>query len=415
MDKSIEAEVQVQKRKKSLWIIVIILVVLLGAMYLLRQTVSSSLKRSQITTAVVEMGGIENTLNASGEILPEFEEVVSSPIQASVQSVQLEAGSSIKAGQSILTLDKSASETAYTKLKFQLESKHNEVRKLKLQLDKSYYDIRSNDKIKELNISSLTADVENAKRLLKAGGGTREDVEKAELKLKVAKLEKQQLENEIKSKQQTMQVEMREAEIATAIQENELAELGRKLKIANVVASRAGVVTYVNKNIGSVVQEGDVLARIADLGSFKVQGSISDNYIDQLYVGLPAIIKINETELRGKVTNIQPTVQNGVVFFDIQLDEKNHKLFRPNLKVEVFLVTTSKDNVMRVANGPFFKGTGSQDVFVVQGTKAVKRTVHTGMSNFDFVELKDQVKPGDVVITSDMSGYKNTDEITLTD
>lgn len=85
------------------------------------------------------------------------------------------------------------------------------------------------------------------------------------------------------------------------------------------------------------------------------------------------------------------------------------------MKAEVFLVTNAKTNVMRVANGPAFKGTNSQDVFVIQGNKAVKRTVKTGLSNFDFVELMDNVKPGDVLITSDMSEYKNTNEITLTD
>jgi len=35
------------------------------------------------TTTVVEIGNIENTLNASGQILPEFEQVITSPINAS--------------------------------------------------------------------------------------------------------------------------------------------------------------------------------------------------------------------------------------------------------------------------------------------------------------------------------------------
>ena len=178
MDKPIEAEVQVKKRKKAIWIAILVLVCFSGLLFFLRNAISPTLGRGSFTTAVVEIGSVENTLNASGEILPEFEEVVSSPIQASVNSVLMDAGTPIKAGQSILTLDKTASQTAYTKLKFQVESKDNEVRKLKLQLDKSYYDIQSNDKIKQLNIGSLSADVENAKRLFKAGGGTREDVEK---------------------------------------------------------------------------------------------------------------------------------------------------------------------------------------------------------------------------------------------
>ncbi|MCW3091551.1 MAG: HlyD family efflux transporter periplasmic adaptor subunit [Ferruginibacter sp.] len=413
MDKAIEDEVLAGKRKKTIWILLIIVLALTGAIFFLRSSFASSIRKSAITTAVVEKGNIENTINASGEILPEFEEILTSPINASIQNVLLDAGTSVKAGQSVLTLDKSATQTEYEKLKFGLASKRNDIQKLKLELDKSFYDIKSNNNIKQLRINSLEADVENAKRLYKAGGGTREDVEKAELNLKVARLEKQQLENEIKSKQQTMQVEVNEAGIAASIQQNDLNELERKLRLANIVATRNGVVTWINKNIGANIQQGESLARIADLSSFKVQGSISDNYLDQLHNGMTAIIRINETQSRGTVTNIQPAVQNGLVTFNIQLDERNNKLLRPNLKVDVFLVTSSKQAVLRVANGPAFKGPSSQDIFVLVNGKAIRRSVHIGMTNFDYVELKDNVKPGDVIITSDMSEYKNAKEITI--
>ena len=413
MDTVIEAEVMAKKKKKT--IIVLLVAVLLFAViiFALRFSLSSTVAKSVITTAVAEKGDIENTITASGEILPEFEASITSPIKASVQKVLIDAGSKVKAGESILELDKSASQTEFEKLKFQLASKENDVKKLKLELDKSFYDIKSSNDIKQLRINSLEADVENAKHLFKAGGGTREDIAQAELNLKVAKLEKQQLENEIKSKQQTMQVEMKEAEIAAAIQANDLKELQRKLQLADIVATRPGVVTWVNKNLGAAIHEGDALARIADLASFKVQGSIADSYLDQLHNAMSAIIRINETQIRGTVVNIQPSVQNGIVSFTVQLDERNHPLLRPNMKVDVFLVTAAKKNVIRVANGPAFKGASSQDIFILNSGKAERRTVHTGMTNFDFVELLDNVKPGEVIITSDMSAYKNAKELTV--
>ena len=413
MDKAISESVIKGRKNKTILIITAIVVALGFAAWLIRISIKSSINTREITTGVVEKGDVENTINASGEILPEFEGIITSPINASIQSVIIDVGSPVKAGQSILTLDKSASQTESEKLKFELESKNNDVKKLKLQLDKSFYDIKSNNDIKQLRINSLEADVENAKRLFKAGGGTREDIEQAELNLKVSRLEKQQLENEIKNKQQTMQVEMKEAEIASSIQQNALHELERKLQLANIVASRDGVVTWVNKNIGAAVHEGDPLARIADLSSFKVQGSISDNYLDQLHNAMTAIIRINETQVRGTIVNISPSVQNGIVSFDIRLDEPNNKLYRPNMKVDVFLVTNAKSNVLRVANGAAFKGASPQDIFVVKNGKAVRRTVHTGLSNFDYVEIKDNVQPGDVIITSDMSAYKNAKEITI--
>lgn len=413
MDKAISSGEVNAKKIKRISIILISFIVLSSLVLLLRASIKSSVKASEITTGVVKMGSIENTMSASGEILPEFEGIITSPINASIQSIIIDVGSPVKAGQSILTLDKSASQTEYEKSKFELESKNNDVKKLKLELDKSFYDIKSSNDIKQLRINSLEADVENAKRLYKAGGGTREDIDQAEQNLKVARLEKEQLENEIKNKQKTMQLEMKEAEIAASIQQNNVHELERKLQLANIVASRDGVVTWVNKNIGAAVNEGEPLARIADLSSFKVQGSISDNYLDQLHNGMSAIIKINDTPVRGTVINISPSVQNGIVSFDIRLDEQTNKLYRPNMKVDVFLITEAKSNVMIVNNGAAFKGSSLQDIFIVKNGKAIKTTVHTGLSNFDYVEIKDNVKPGDIIITSDMSSYKNVKEVTI--
>jgi HlyD family secretion protein len=37
------------------------------------------------------------------------------------------------------------------------------------------------------------------------------------------------------------------------------------------------------------------------------------------------------------------------------------------------------------------------------------------LSNFDFIEVKGNVKPGEEVITTDMSEYKNTREIKIAD
>jgi len=413
MDKDIPEEVLAGKRKKTILIIVISVAVLVLAIWLLRSSFKSSLSVSEITTAVVETGTMENTISASGEILPEFEQVITSPVNASIKNVVMDAGSVVKTGQSILSLDKEALETEYQKLRFQLASKRNSIEKLRLELDKSFYDVKSNNDIKQLRINSLQASVEDAKRLFKAGGGTKESIEQAELALKVAQLEKKQLENEIRSKQQTMRVDIKESEIAAAIQESDLNELGRKMQQANISASRDGVITWVNKNIGAVVQPGETLARIADLGSFKIKGTISDAYIDELRNGMPAVIQVNDSTMRGSVVNVHPSVQNGIVSFDVALNEKNNKLFRPNMKVDIFLVTSVKNKVMRVANGPAFKGSATQEIFVLNNGIAEKRTVNIGMTSFDYVEITNNVKPGEIIITSDMSGFKNAKEITV--
>jgi HlyD family secretion protein len=381
--------------------------------WLVRIFFKPSLTTADFTSAKAETGIIENTINATGEVLPEFEEVLSSPISASIKNVLLDAGNKVNKGQSILTLDKSVTQTDYDKFQFQIESKQNEISKLKLDLEKSFFDIKSNNSIKQLKISNLKDAVSAAKRLLKAGGGTKEDVERAELDLKVAELEKLQLENEIKSKQQTMKIEIKEAELSLAIQRSDLDALKRKLDLADVIATRAGVITWVNKNIGASIQEGEALVRIADLSGFKVAGSMSDNLLEKIHNNMAAIVRVGDTQLRGTITNISPAVKNGIVSFDIQLNQKNSKELRPNQKVDVFLITATRNGVIRVANGAAFNGSNLQEVFVVKNGIAERRIVKTGLSNFDFVEILSGIKVGEEVITSDMSNYKNSKTISI--
>ncbi|KIA95855.1 ABC transporter permease [Pedobacter kyungheensis] len=413
MDTLIAEDVLAKKKKKKYLIAGVILLVIIGGIWWVRFYFKPALTQADITTAKVEVGIIENTINATGEVLPEFEEVLTSPINASIKNVLLDAGNKVTKGQSILTLDKSVSQTDYDKLQFQMESKQNEISKLKLDLEKSFFDIKSNNSIKQLRISNLTDAVSSAKRLLKAGGGTKEDVERAELELKVAELEKLQLENEIKSKQQTMKIEIREAEIALAIQRNDLDALKRRLDLADLIATRPGVITWVNKNIGSAVHEGDALVRIADLSGFKVAGSMSDNLLDKIHNNMTAIIRIGDTQLRGSIVNISPAVNNAIVSFDIQLNQKDSKVLRPNQKVDVFLVTATRNGVLRVANGPAFNGTNQQEVFVLKNGVAERRSVKTGLSNFDYVEVLSGLKAGDEIITSDMGDYKNVKTVTI--
>ena len=414
MDREISnTEIQKRRNKNILWV-ALAAVAIAASVFILRGGLQTSLKQKDIRVATAEIGSIENTLTASGEVQPEFEQVITSPITATIQNVYLNEGSTVKIGEKILELDKEFTRLNFEKQRDQLDLKRNSIVKLKLDLDKSFYDLKINDSIKAFRINALQADIENAKRLFKAGGGTRETIEKIDNDLHIAQLEKRQLENDIRTRQAIMQSSIRETEISASIQEKELKEFERKLQQADILTNRAGVLTYVNKNIGLKVNEGEVIARLADLGSFKIIGSISDNYATQLRIGMPVVVKINDTTVRGSLVNIYPSVSNNVVTFDVTLTEKSNALFRPKMKVEVFLVTDSRAKTVRVANGAAFKGASSQDIFILNANgKAERRTVKIGLTNFDFVEITEGVQAGERVIISDLSGFKNVQELEI--
>src|SRR5450432_3896287 len=101
MDTFISQQVVKGRSNKNILAILATVAALSLAILIVRYFIKSSISSGEITTAVVEKGNVENTINATGEILPEFEGSITSPINASVQSVIMDVGSPVKAGQSI--------------------------------------------------------------------------------------------------------------------------------------------------------------------------------------------------------------------------------------------------------------------------------------------------------------------------
>lgn len=415
MDRELAPELVTRSRRKPWLWGVLALIVLAGAIWGLRNFLKTSLEASKIRSAVVQTGPVENTLSATGEVMPAYEQIMASPIRARIQRVLLTPGARVQPGQRMMELDKSLTQIEYEKLQDQLALKQNGIEQLRMRLNKNLFDADINDQIKSLNINRLKAEVEDIRRLQKVGGQTPEAVTRAENTLRIAELEKKQLENDLTYNRQSMGASLRESELQARIEATNLKVMAQKLRQADVVADRAGVLTWVNENIGSSVSEGEMLAKVADLGSFRVEGSCSDAYVDQLRTGLPVIVRINDTDLRGFITQIKPSVQNNAIRFAIALDDNRNASLRPNQKVEVFVVTNRVSQAVRVANGAAFRGQRKQSVFVL-GSDGVahRREVEIGLTNFDWVEVKSGLKPGERVILSDLSQYEHLEQITIT-
>jgi HlyD family secretion protein len=79
----------------------------------------------------------------------------------------------------------------------------------------------------------------------------------------------------------------------------------------------------------------------------------------------------------------------------------------------VFIVTDRRGKALRVKRGPFATAEGEQDVFVVRGDKAVRRSVRLGLMSFEYVEVQQGLFAGDEVIVSDMRDYAHLSEVRL--
>lgn len=73
-----------------------------------------------------------------------------------------------------------------------------------------------------------------------------------------------------------------------------------------------------------------------------------------------------------------------------------------------------KEDVMRIANASYYVGRGEYELFVMTAEdEIVKRKVQLGDSNFEYAEVVSGLQPGDRVVVSDMSQYKNKTKLKL--
>lgn len=414
MDRAVPLQIQHKQQRKK-WLFAIGGIAgLLMLLWFMRSLLANSVAENRILTAVAESGPIESTLTASGEVSPEFEQVITSSIRADIQEVKLSVGARVETGMPILLLDKSFALLDYQQLQQEWELKENGIEKLRLELQKKSFALLIADSTRQLDILQLENELEDARRLKVIGGGTQEAINLIETQLKKARLEKRKLEFDLSIEAKQTETSLRELQLQSQIQQNALKSMEETLRRAEIVAKRAGVLTWVNENLGTAVNEGEVLARIADLSSYKIIGTCSNTYADRIRPGMEAVIPLNTTErINGVIVNIRPTAENNILTFDIQLAEKDHALLRANMKVEVHIITDSRSDAIRVANGPAFQGKATQILFVKENGIAVRRKVKVGLSNFDFVEITENLAPGEEVIISDMERYEHLTEIKI--
>ncbi len=416
VDRELSESVKRKRKKKLLIRMAIGVLVFVTIVFSFRQLIRPTIRSGNFSIASVETGDVLATVSASGTVLPEFEEIKTSSISSRIIKIYQSLGSEVNTGDTILTLDINSSNTALEKLKDELALKKNNATKLKLQLEKTIIDLNTQFNIKKLSVESMEADLKEERYLDSIGGGTKEKIEKAELNLKISKLELEQINQTIENSEKAMEADLVGLNYEINIQQNNINELESKIDRATIKADKKGVITSINSQIGQSVSEGEELAKVANLQSYEVDGSISDMHSEKLSNGANVIVRINgQTDIDGEVVSISPAIEENLIQFKIKLAQKEHPQLRPNMKVDVFLVTAFNKNVLRIKNGAFYQGGIRQKVFVVENGKLVQKEVEFGESNIDYVEIVNGLSKGDKIVTSDMEDYTKSEQLFIKD
>ena len=414
MDREIPKEVRNKERNKKIIryggigvASVIVISVLISFM-------RTGVKTKDLVFSTVDKGTIEVSVSASGKVVPAFEEIINSPINTRIVEIYKKGGDSVDIGTPILKLDLQSVETDYKKLLDEEQMRSYKLNQLRVNNQTKLNDLAMKIKVSAMQLNRKKVELRNEQYLDSLGSGTTDKVRQAELSYNVAQLEYEQLEQQYDNEKEVLAAEYKVQELDFSIFRKGLAEMKRTLDDAQIRSPRKAILTYINNQIGAQVSQGSQLAVISDLSHFKVEGEIADTYGDRVAAGGKAIVKIGSEKLEGTVSSVTPLSKNGVISFTVQLNEDNNRRLRWGLKTDVYVMNAVKEDVMRIANASYYVGRGEYELFVRNSDKEiVKRKVHLGDSKLEFVEVARGIQPGDQVLVSDMSNYKNKNKLKL--
>ena len=414
MDRPISNEVKKERFRKKAVRFGIAGLALAAIIIFISLFINPTISKNNLTFCTVDRGSIATSVSCNGKVVPAFEQMIVSPISTVIMEVFHQPGDTLTKGEPILLLDLSEAQTTVSKAADQQKLKEIEIDRKKLDNNTSISDLKMKIKVKEMEVNSLTVTLENERYLDSIGSGTGERVREAEMKLETEKLQLQQLHAQLKNTQKIADASINSSNVELSILTRDLIQMQEQMDQAKVKSPREGTLTFVNDQIGAKITAGEHIATIADLTHFKLSGEFAEGYLDRIAVGSKITAKIGKNYFDGTIVNISPNSKNGLVSFIVTINESSSPVLRSGLKAEINILTDVIDDVVRIARFSTYKKPGKYELFVLTDDNTLtRRSVTLGDSNWEYVEVKSGLKPGDKVVTTNMEKYISNNKINI--
>jgi multidrug resistance efflux pump len=180
-----------------------------------------------------------------------------------------------------------------------------------------------------------------------------------------------------------------------------------------VKAGAKGTLQELPLEVGQWAQSGATLARIVEPGRLKAVLRIPETQAKDVALGQPAAIDTRNGIVRGRVSRIDPAVQNGTVTVDVRLEGELPRGVRPDLSVDGTIQVERLNNVLHVGRPAYGQPNSTVGLFklIEGGAAAVRTSVRLGRTSVNTVEILGGLQPGDKVIISDMSRWDGFERV----
>ncbi|GLU51720.1 ABC transporter permease [Dyadobacter frigoris] len=175
-----------------------------------------------------------------------------------------------------------------------------------------------------------------------------------------------------------------------------------------VKAPVSGMLSSMNVEVGSNINQGQNIGQIDDLNGFKMRVSVDEHYISRIFAGLTGSMDFNGKAYTLKIIKIYPEVLSGRFEVDMEFPKGGApELIKRGQSAPIRLQLGQPSKATLLPVGGFFSETGGNWVYVLgaDGKRAAKRKITLGRKNPEYFEVLEGLQPGEKVITSSYENF----------
>ena len=372
----------------------------------------------------------------------------------------VEDGKQVKEGEKLVELDSSALEDQINTQRIAFEK----ARATKIQSEKNFavakisvteylegtykqllQDAEALITIAEENLRAAKNSQDHSEKMFRKGyvseldlEGAKFAVERAKLELGSANTAKQVLEKftkektleDLRSQRDNAEAQMNSDASAFELEQTRLQRLEDQLKNCTIMAPQDGMVVYANERSGrfgqttaaieegAAIRERQTILRLPDLEQMQVKVNVHESKVDQVQPGMRARIRILNNEFTGSVTSVanQPEPTS---FFSGNVKEyatyvrvtDTSDTLRPGMTAEVEILIAHLKNVTTLPVASVVERRGKYMAWVQEDKGPQPRPLLIGLSNDEFVEVKDGVAVGDKALLNPRAVVEDAREL----
>ena len=408
-----------KRRRKRLLLasagVTVVLLITLGLSRL--KPAAPTVEKSAVWLDTVKRGPMRREVRGPGSLVPESEGIlqISAATDARVERLLLQPGSPVKPSSILLEMSNPELQRDGLDAEWQLKAAQAELINTRIRLEKELMD-------QQAAAATVRSDFHQAQLQAETNEGLYKEGLVADLTLKLSKVRAEELSTRNEIERKRLEVYSQSAKAQGDVQQAKveqlraLAQLKRsQLEALHVRAGIEGVLQELPLQVGQRVVPGTTLAKVVQPNRLKAQLKIAETQAKDIVIGQPASIDTRNGVVPGKVSRVDPAVQNGTVTVDVVLAGALPKGARPDLSVDGTIELDRLADVVYVGRPAFGQEQNQISLFRVngEGGDAQRVKVRLGKSSVNTVQVLEGLKPGDRVILSDMSAWDAYDRVRL--